>query len=84
MRPALSRVIVRNGSHLVFIMQGDASGDKVSPDGSVGSDEEWAEDSDTDRDVRPLEEEFSRELDGFWLEKNDVIMIHASQYLLRQ
>ena len=56
MRPALSRVIVRNGSHLVFIMQGDASVDKVSPDGSVGSDVECAEDSDTNRDASPLEE----------------------------
>ena len=55
MRPALSEVIIRNGSHLAVIMQGDESGDKVPPDGSVGSDVECAEDSDTDRDVRPLE-----------------------------
>ncbi len=55
MRPALSGVIVRNGSHLVVIMQGDKSRNKVPPDGSVGSDVECAEDSDTDCDARPLE-----------------------------
>ena len=62
MRPALSGVFVRPQAprgrrrRLVFIMQGDESGDKVHPDGSVGLDVECAEDSDIDHDARPSEE----------------------------
>ena len=57
MLPALSRVFVRpQAPQGRRRPQGDESCDKVSPDGSVGSDVECAEDSDANRDARQLDE----------------------------
>ncbi len=61
-------MIVRNGSHLVGIMQGDESRKRLPPDGPECSDVEWHQILMHDV-ARPLEEVFLSDLDEFRLEK---------------